>query len=94
MLRTAGIFALVLLAGCATPEQRAMAHQAQMDRTMQEFGPACSRLGYQSGTDQWRNCVLQLSVKEDLDHYGYGPHYYAGLGRGYWGAGGRWGPYW
>lgn len=84
--------ATLLLAACTTPEQRAANMQAEIDKMMQIYGPACSKLGYATNSDQWRNCVLQLSAKEDAERYG--PHYYAGYGRGHWSWGGRWGPYW
>ena len=41
----------VLLAGCATPEQKA-------DRMISRFGPVCDKLGYEKNTDKWRDCVL------------------------------------
>ena len=41
---------LLMLAGCATPEQRAM-------QAMAEFGPYCQKLGYQRDTDAWRHCI-------------------------------------
>lgn len=91
-LITVGIGAL-LLAGCTTPQQRAAAAQAQMERTMVVYGPACTKLGYPANSDTWRNCVLQLSARDDLQRYGY-PHYYGALGRSHWSLGGYWGPYW
>lgn len=87
----AGLAGLAL-GGCATPEQRAAEMQAEMSRMMVIYGPACGKLGYAANSDQWRNCVLQLSAKEDAERYGY-PHYYAGYGRSRWGIGGMWGPY-
>lgn len=82
-----------LLAGCATPAERSARMQAEMDRMIQVYGPACSKLGYTTNSDPWRNCVLQLSAKDELDRYAPYPHYYAGFGRPYWG-GAYWGPYW
>jgi hypothetical protein len=87
----AGLASLAL-AGCSTPEQRAAEMQAEMNRMMVVFGPACGKLGYTTNSDPWRNCVLQLSAKEDAQRYGY-PHYYAGYGRSRWAVGGMWGPY-
>ena len=81
----------LLLAACTTPEQRAANMQAEMDQMMRIYGPACGRLGYTSNSDQWRDCVLQLSAKEDAERYG--SHYYAGYGRGRWRWGGAWGPW-
>jgi hypothetical protein len=83
----------LMLAACTTPQQKAVQMQAEMDRMMVIYGPACSKLGYPTNSDQWRNCVLQLSAKEEIERYGH-PHYYAGFGRSHWGFGGRWGPYW
>ncbi|QNA87512.1 hypothetical protein G4G28_01810 [Massilia sp. Dwa41.01b] len=51
------------LLGCSTPEQQAMKQQAEMDRMIAEYGPACSQLGYGMNTDPWRNCVVQLAAK-------------------------------
>ena len=84
----------IFLTACTTPEQRAANMQAEMERMIQIYGPACGRLGYTANSDQWRNCVLQLSVKEDMDRYGARPYYHAGFGRSHWRIGGGWGPYW
>ncbi len=83
----------LLLAACSTPEQRAAQLQADIDRMMVQYGPACTRLGFAVNSDPWRSCVLQLSAKDDAERYGY-PHYYAGYGRSRWSFGGFWGPYW
>ncbi len=87
------MMAALLLAACATPQERAVTMQAEMDKMMLIYGPACSKLGYTTNSDQWRGCVLQLSTKEEIERYGY-PSYYAGYGSRHWGLGGRWGPYW
>ncbi len=84
--------AAAVLSGCATPQERAARAQADVEQMMQQYGPACRRLGYQENSDQWRNCVLQLSAKDDAQRYG--PSYYAGFGRRHWALGGYWGPYW
>ncbi len=88
----AGLGAL-LLAGCTTPQQRAANMQAEMNEMMVVYGPACAQLGYPANSDQWRNCVLQLSTKEEIERTGY-PSYSAAYGRGHWGLSGRWGSYW
>lgn len=84
--------AALALAGCTTPEQRAADMQAEMNNMMYVYGPACSKLGYTTQSDQWRNCVLQLSAKEDAERYGY-PAFYGGYARSHWGVGGMWGPW-
>ena len=78
------------LAGCMTPQQRAAQAQAEASEMMTIYGPACSRLGYVEQSDAWRNCVIALSTKYDLQHYGPPAGYY---GPGYW-RDGWWGPYW
>lgn len=86
--------ATALLAACSTPQERAARLQAEMDSMVATYGPACIRLGYAPNSDPWRNCVLQLSLKDEVERYGSYPSYYAGMGFSRWHAGGRWGPYW
>jgi hypothetical protein len=77
----------VLLAGCATPQERAAQKQAEVEQMMQVYGPACSRLGYNAGSDQWRACVLNLNAQDEMQRYGpssYYPGYYPGRWRGGW----------
>ncbi|HEY8100012.1 MAG TPA: hypothetical protein VIF82_04610 [Burkholderiaceae bacterium] len=62
---------IVLLAGCATPAQEAAYAQHEMERTMAIYGPACEKLGYAANTDPWRNCVMQLSYKNDIQRYSF-----------------------
>ena len=85
--------AALALAGCTTPEQKAANMQAEMNEMMVVYGPACAKLGYPSNSDLWRNCVLQLSAREDAERYAH-PRYYVGYGRSHWGLGGMWGPPW
>ena len=56
------ILAMSLLAACTTPADRAARAQHEMENMMQEFGPACDKLGYAHDTDPWRNCVLKLGT--------------------------------
>ena len=84
----------LLLAACSTPQERSAKMQAEMDRILVEYGPACTRLGFEANSDQWRNCVLQLSTKGDIERYGYPARVYGGWGRSHWGGGGLWGPAW
>lgn len=91
-MRKLMVFAVgaLLLAGCATPQERAARMQAEMNEMMVVYGPACTRLGYAANSDQWRSCVLQLSIKEEAERHDH--HWSVGYGRGRWG--GYWGPYW
>ena len=78
------------LSACATPQERSAQAQADVAQMMAIYGPACARLGYAVQSDTWRNCVLTLGAKYDLQRYG--PGYY-GWGPGYWRGGWR-DPYW
>lgn len=55
----------VLVAGCATTQERDAKRVAIADREMAEAikvqGPACEKLGYSNGSDGWRDCVIRLS---------------------------------
>lgn len=88
------ICAALVLAGCATPQQQAARLQADMDRDMATYGPACSHLGYTATSDPWRTCILQLSTKEELSNSTYPSSFYGGYGSGRWGGGGLWGSRW
>jgi hypothetical protein len=60
------IAAIATLAGCATtPEQRAAEVQADVDRMIATYGPACDRLGYKPNEDGWRDCVMRLAARDD-----------------------------
>ena len=78
----------VATAACSTPQERAAQKQAEMANMMATYGPACSRLGYAVDSDPWRNCIINLSMKDDLQHFGSYPGYYPG-----WGPYRRW-DYW
>ena len=68
--------AALLLGACATPQERAARKQAEMQELMVVYGPACDRLGYAQQTDQWRNCILSLSTRDEVQRAGnYGPYY-------------------
>jgi hypothetical protein len=58
-----------LATGCATPAQQAARAQHEMEQTMAIYGPACEKLGYPANTDPWRNCIMQLSYKDDVQRY-------------------------
>jgi hypothetical protein len=81
----------LVLAGCTTPEQRAAQMQAEVEHMMAVYGPACARPGYAPGSDAWRNCVLSLDQKDDLQRAAW-PGPYDGWGPGRWH--GRAGWYW
>ena len=53
---------ILLLAGCATPEQWAA-------EVMAAYGPYCDKLGYQRDTDQWRQCIQLEDAKHSQAMY-------------------------
>lgn len=56
--------------GCAvSPAERAAQAQRDMEQTIATYGPACEQLGYKSGTDLWRDCVLRLNTKDAYERY-------------------------
>lgn len=64
-----GILSIILvasLAACATPEQRAVQLQREVDDLIQVYGPACERLGYKTDTDPWRDCILRLNARNSF----------------------------
>ena len=75
---------VVCLLGCATPQEKAMKQQAEMDRMIAEYGPACTRLGYAMNSDPWRNCVVQLAARNDAGRGGVSTSIF-----GSWGSWGR-----
>ena len=59
----------ILLDGCATTAERAAQMQAEVDGMVAVYGPACEKLGFQNGSDPWRNCVLGLSAQKARERY-------------------------
>lgn len=61
----------VALTGCATPSpaERSAAMEREIDDMIQVFGPACSKLGFQADSDDWRNCILKLNSEKNLERY-------------------------
>ncbi len=55
---------IALLAGCATPEERAARAHAEMDEMIKVYGPACEKLGFTKDTEPWRQCILNLSSRD------------------------------
>jgi hypothetical protein len=61
---------ILCLFGCSTPQEQAAKQQADMDRMIGEFGPACYQLGYPANSDQWRDCVMQLAARNGAGRSG------------------------
>ncbi len=67
------ILAVLAVAGCATPAERAARMQSEVDDMITVYGPACERLGYANGSDAWRNCVLRLNTNDTIYSYRVAP---------------------
>jgi hypothetical protein len=57
----------LLVAGCATQEQRAAAVQRDVDDMVAVYGPGCEKLGYAANSDPWRECILRLATYDRID---------------------------
>lgn len=57
---------LGVLAGCATPAERAAAVERDVEDMIGVYGPGCEKLGFRADTDPWRDCVLRLAHRDDL----------------------------
>lgn len=68
------IFPLAItLAGCASTAEHAAQMQSEVDEMVAVYGPACEKIGFQGGTDPWRNCVLGLSAQKTRERYQSAP---------------------
>ena len=56
-MRIRAVALTLLLAGCATPEQRAEEMAAYI---AENYGATCVKLGYKTDTDAHRNCMLSM----------------------------------
>ncbi|MGX4640410.1 hypothetical protein [Massilia sp. SYSU DXS3249] len=79
MLTAVSAFCLL---GCATPEERAMKQQAEMDRMIAVYGPACTQLGFAANSDPWRNCIVRLAANNDGGRGGVSTSIFGGFGSG------------
>jgi hypothetical protein len=57
---------LLLVAACATPAERAAAVQRDVEDMIRVYGPGCQKLGYEADSDPWRDCILRLVHRDDL----------------------------
>lgn len=62
-----------LLAGCATPAERAARVERDVEEMIAIYGPACERLGYKGDTDTWRDCILRLNARDHYERYSRSP---------------------
>ncbi|HEX5393426.1 MAG TPA: hypothetical protein VFW68_09100 [Rhodocyclaceae bacterium] len=61
------VLSLSLLAGCAnmSPAEQAARAEAEANRMMEVYGPACSKLGYRREEDKWRDCVMSMAARDE-----------------------------
>jgi hypothetical protein len=57
---------MVFVAGCATQAERAAGVARDVDDMIRVYGPGCDKLGYKSDSDPWRECILRLAHRDDL----------------------------
>ncbi len=56
-MRIIPIIAALTLSACATPEQRA---EEMASYITDSYGPTCTKLGYATGSDNHRNCMVSM----------------------------------
>lgn len=56
------LFVLLLLGGCATPEQRAADAAAQRAAYRVKVEDTCFAYGYKPNTPEWSNCMMQVDM--------------------------------
>lgn len=59
-----------------------MKQQAEMERMMIVYGPACAQLGFAAHTDRWRDCIVQLAERDGFDRSGVSTSVSGGFGSG------------
>ena len=64
-----------------------MQQQANMDRMIAVYGPACTQLGYAMNTDPWRNCILQSATRDGAYRGGVSTSIFGSFGSGGYGSG-------
>ena len=69
ILRILTVCLALLVAGCVTQEQRTAQVQRDVEEMIRVYGPGCEKLGYKAETDAWRDCVMKLSTKDNLERY-------------------------
>ena len=56
------LFVLMLLAGCATQEQRAEEQRARAAQHRVAVEDQCFRYGFKPNTKEWPNCLMQVDM--------------------------------
>lgn len=83
----AALTVLCFAAACASQEERAAAVSRDVEDMMRVYGPGCERLGYKPDSDAWRDCVLRLATKDQIEQHDLSTTTCFGARRGYWHCG-------
>ena len=62
-MRLLSIVFLLLLAACATPEQRA---EDTANYINLNYGPLCTKLGYTPGSEKHRDCMVAMFNSDEI----------------------------
>ncbi|MEN3364914.1 MAG: hypothetical protein V7606_2188 [Burkholderiales bacterium] len=62
---------VAFLAACASEADLIAQKEREVDQMVRIYGPACTRMGYEPDTNQWRDCVLRLSTRDSLSYRNY-----------------------
>ena len=62
-MRSLTIIFLLLLAACATPEQRAEDTASYINLN---YGPLCEKLGYAPGSEKHRDCMVSMFNADEI----------------------------
>jgi hypothetical protein len=69
-MRAFAVTVLVLfVAACATQAERAAQVQRDVDDMIMVYGPGCEKLGFKPDSDPWRDCIIRLATKDDIERY-------------------------
>ena len=69
-MRAFAVTVLVLfIAACATQAERAAQVQRDVDDMIKVYGPGCEKLGFKPDSDPWRDCIIRLATKDDIERY-------------------------
>ena len=59
------VLLVLILAGCVSPQQQAAQEEAARQQYWASLNSRCTSLGYASGTDAHRGCIMQLHQIEE-----------------------------
>ena len=59
------LFAVLLLYGCVTPEEKAQLQLEKQKTLILEDQNKCLGYGFTQGTDQFSNCMMQLDISRN-----------------------------